>query len=394
MSYVVRISMFQSGERFPVLLYKENMQPVVLAMRYVVDERRDTKQSGTIERDVRVIRWLYEWADKLGFDLEQFLREGKTLSAGEITAFARYIRSLRNDSIAGSLNLKKDDSVSVLSPSTFNAYLNVTQDFLCWAARQFIPLNSSEEDIWHKVAEAKQKTSRAFLNNRMTGKNPAKLGLTPEEVSELRRVINLESPDNPFKPSYRFRNKLIVELFLTTGIRRGELLKLKLNHIPQGIKETLTVMRNPDDKDDPRRIEPQVKTLGREIPLPKDLTKELIEYMQKYRKRGRHQFLFTSHRGGAPLNVFAVNSIFAALVDKCFPHLKGRLHPHVLRHTFNDNLVSTGKHLGWSDSQIMQTQKYLNGWSENSLMPEVYTRRTIQMQAMELAEKYQDSLYR
>ena len=49
--------------------------------------------------------------------------------------------------------------------------------------------------------------------------------------------------------------------------------------------------------------------------------------------------------------------------------------------------------MGWSDAKIEKMQKYVNGWSENSAMPEHYTRLTIQMEAAELMEKYQMSLY-
>lgn len=393
MTYIIRISLFQNGERLPVLLYEETWQPVVLPLRYIVDERRDTKQAGTIEREIRVIKWLYEWADRREINLEEFLRAGKTFRPGEITGFCRYLRSLRNGKVIGSIGGSVENSVSVLSPQTFNSYINVAQAFLSWAAREFIPRSTPEREVRMSVTEAKDKIQRAFLTNRMGGRNAQKMGLTPEEVSQLRRVIKPGSADNPFKPSYQFRNQLIVELFLNTGIRRGELLKLKINHLPQGAKQTLTVMRFPDDISDPRRYEPQVKTLGREIPIPKSLAKDLWQYVQNHRVKGKHQFLFTSHRGGVPLNLFAVNAIFAFLVEKCFPQLKGKLHPHVLRHTFNDSLVREGKEMGWSDQQIEKTQKYLNGWSENSLMPERYTHRTIQIQAMELAEKYQESLY-
>ncbi|MGI8467115.1 MAG: hypothetical protein ACR2N3_01540 [Pyrinomonadaceae bacterium] len=58
MKYITRISLFESGERFPVLLYEETYQPVILSLRYIVEERRDIRQVGTIEREVRVIKWL------------------------------------------------------------------------------------------------------------------------------------------------------------------------------------------------------------------------------------------------------------------------------------------------------------------------------------------------
>jgi integrase len=389
MKYVTRISLFESGERFPVLLYEDTFQPVILSLRYVVEERRDTRQVGTIEREVRVIKWLYEWTDNRGINLEEFLRAGKLFSAGEITGFCRYLRTLRNSLVVGAVG----GSAEILSPSTFNSYLNVVQAFLTWAAREFIPNNTPEEQIGIAVETARDKIKRAFSTNRMGGRTAHKIGLNEDELTELRSVIDPQSPKNPFKPACRFRNQLIILLFLLTGIRRGELLKLKINHLPQGSKQTLTVMRFPGDKSDPRRNEPQIKTLGREIPVQKPFAKMLWEYAEKHRVKGKHQFLFTSHQKGAPLNLLTVNSIFAQLVKKSLPHLKGRLHPHILRHTFNDNFVRQGKESGWSDARIEKTQKYLNGWSENSAMPEHYTRLTIQMEAAEIMEKYQMSLY-
>ncbi len=389
MKYVTRISLFESGERLPVLLYEDTYQPVILPLRYVVEERRDIRQVGTIEREVRVIKWLYEWADNCGINFEEFLRAGKLFNAGEITGFCRYLRTLRNSKIIGAVGT----SAQILSPQTFNSYLNVVQAFLSWAAREFIPNNTPEQEIRLAVENARDKIKRAFLTNRMGGRTAHKIGLIEDELIELRSVINPKSPENPFKPTCRFRNKLIIDLLLHTGIRRGELLKLKISHLPQGIKQTLTVMRLPGDKSDPRRNEPQVKTLSREIPISKSFAKMLWEYVEKYRIKGKHQFLFTSHRGGVALSLSMVNSIFAQIVKKCLPHLKGRLHPHILRHTFNDNLVRQGKEMGWSDAKIEKTQKYLNGWSENSAMPAHYTHMTIQMEAAELAEKYQMSLY-
>jgi hypothetical protein len=46
-----------------------------------------------------------------------------------------------------------------------------------------------------------------------------------------------------------------------------------------------------------------------------------------------------------------------------------------------------------SEEQIRQLQCYLNGWSELSNMPHLYTHRIIEEQAMNIAEKYQEKLY-
>src|SRR5690242_10515838 len=90
--YETRIAIFSSGERFPVVLDAATYQPISLPIRFVVDRRRDFRQSGTIERDVRVLKWLYEWADDLNIDLERQLRMGNALTVNHIVSFCRHLR--------------------------------------------------------------------------------------------------------------------------------------------------------------------------------------------------------------------------------------------------------------------------------------------------------------
>lgn len=115
---------------------------------------------------------------------------------------------------------------------------------------------------------------------------------------------------------------------LATGIRRGELLKLQLQHLPVAAKTTLSVLRSPDDQLDPRRNEPQVKTRMREIPLHNSIAGMLWKYVQEHRRtRDRAQaFLITSTRG-APLSLEGVNSIFSSIAKSRLPHL---IHKHSL----------------------------------------------------------------
>lgn len=394
MVYVARVAVLSSGERFPVLLHASTHQPVILPTRYVIDRRRETKQSSTIERDVRVLGWLYEWSNNVGIDLERLLHDGGTLDVGQITGFCRYLRAMRRENVAGSLGIEAG-RVDVLSPTTFNAYVGIAEDFLVWATEQYLSRRNGDsgKNIRVDILSAKERIGRIFSNQRIGGKTAERLGLADEEVAELRQVVSPGSQRNPFKRSVQFRNHLIIELMLLTGIRRGELLKLKLVHLPQGPKTTLTIQRSPDDKEDPRRREPQVKTLEREIPVPKWLAIRLWDYVHKHRIKGAHGYVFTSQRGKLPLDYGGVNWIFSLLVDKRFPRLKGFLHPHALRHTFNNRLARHSKELGWSEDQLTKVQKYLNGWTEQSKMPERYTRRLIQSLALELAESYQKSLY-
>jgi len=341
-----------------------------------------------------VLQWFYGWCDTVGVELESRLRRRQLPTAAEITGFCRYLRTRKISEVGSLAGLTGREVVDTLSPATFNFYLGVVERFLIWAVDEFVPVVGPARETRTSAETSRERIQRAFRSNKLAGKSLRKrYGLDENEIAELRAVVRPACPRNPFKPTVRFRNYVIVELMLATGLRRGEVLKLKLSHLPQGPKNTLTVERAPDEKGDPRRNEPAVKTREREIPIPKALAVELWRYAQKHRKPGRHPYLFTSQRGGVPLDVSGLNGIFSCLVRSCFPDLRGKLHPHNIRHTFNNRLLEKARELGWSDDQQQKVQTYLNGWAEGSIMPEIYTRAVVEAQAMELAERYQAELY-
>jgi integrase len=386
-------AVFPSGERFPSLLDPNTYQPRVIPTRYLIHEHRDSKAVGTLEKILRLLGWLFEWAESKGIDLEERLRDGKVLSVAELSLFCRYLRAKRNPILIGQINPQGEELYDVLSPPTFNDYIGIVEDFLIWSAHYFIPRNTPVNQIRENLETAKNAVEQAFESQRLGGKSAPKLGLTAEEVAQLREIIKPGADGNPFKQSVQFRNLVIIEFLLATGVRRGELLSLKLKHLPVGPKTTVTIERSPDDRADPRRNAPQVKTLGREIPVSRPLITLLTKYTQSHRKKGNHLYVFTSNRDGSPLNYGGVNNIFSTLVEKCFPHLEGRLHPHIMRHTFNDGLLEEADRRGWDEDKRRKVQTYLSGWTENSRMPDVYTRRQIALMAVELAEKYQSRLY-
>jgi hypothetical protein len=189
--YVSHTAIFSSGERFPVLLYEGSGQPVVLVMRYVVDERRENKQAGTIERDVRVLRWFYEWCDKTSIRLERRLRAGDMLTKAEVTSFCRYLRAYRHANVSGSIELHSTSQGSVvMSPQIFNSYIGVVQDFLLWAAYEFIPTATPEGSVRETLRFALDRLRRSFRSNLKAGKSiPNRCGLSGDEIEKIRLVI-------------------------------------------------------------------------------------------------------------------------------------------------------------------------------------------------------------
>src|SRR5438876_6197084 len=179
--YLCHRAILSTGERFPALLYDSTLQPVVLPTRYVMDWPRETKQASTLLRDLRVIGWFYQWCDTTGIDLEARLREAKLLTVAEITGFCRWLRARRRPDVIGSIsqgtvNLRLD----VLAPSTFNSYLGVVEDFLMWAAYEYIPEATPTGEVRDTTETARERIQRAFRSNHLGGREARRrLALTP-----------------------------------------------------------------------------------------------------------------------------------------------------------------------------------------------------------------------
>jgi integrase len=72
-------------------------------------------------------------------------------------------------------------------------------------------------------------------------------GLAPDSVKELLRVIDPGSPDNPWQDEHsRFRNELIILWLYYLGMRRGELLGVRVSDIDFR-KGSVIVARRADD---------------------------------------------------------------------------------------------------------------------------------------------------
>src|SRR5690606_12558663 len=119
--------------------------------------------------------------------------------------------------------------------------------------------------------------------------------------------------------------------FLATGIRRSELLGIKVKDLNPRTQE-VAILRRPDDILDPRPSEPNTKTRDRLLPLPSALYPFLKNYLLLRHDacKGKHDFLFATP-DGKPLSKAALNRLFKQLREISPPNT---ITPHVLRHTY------------------------------------------------------------
>jgi integrase len=386
----VEMTVLEDGERMPLLYRTSPYRPLVVPLLYISIRRRYQK-SRTLLRDVRALRALYHWCERvrrIPLELDDMLVRGTTLPASDMEAFVRWLRlgGLRRTQSKGNVIR----AARVLAPVSLHNYVTPVRAFLLWAAYRYRPERGRREK-----ADALQAHTTliedTFAALKIRGRTPElEKGLEREQVTTLLEVAHPNHPDNPFRRGLRQRNALMCELFYQTGIRRGELLKLKVEDllIDDGGNCFVRVHRRPDDPTDTRATEPGQKTDNRILSVHPLLYDALIEYVREHRRPERdgrpmklaHKFLFVSERG-VPLAESEVNYLLQRLATSSFGP-RAKLHPHLFRNTFCNEFVDYCTEVEKLDEEAAKDRlRVLCGWNAASTMPERYTRKRIQREA-------------
>lgn len=126
------------------------------------------------------------------------------------------------------------------------------------------------------------------------------------------------------------RNAALLELLYATGARVAEIVNLRLPQLD--FSKKLVLLRGKGDKE-------------RYVPFGKFADHILQRYTQELRQelltqyQQDHDFVFVNNRG-APLTTAGVSYILSQLMKQS--SLNGKIHPHMLRHTFATHLLNHG----------------------------------------------------
>lgn len=406
--YQVKTVVAANGERLPILLGLDGLplfEPTLFALTEI---RAKNRAANTIGNSLRGVLIFYLFLDLNSIDLRGRLTAGQLLSMGEIEDLLRLCRLPIENIVPATI---QEEATSVRGPvvsmekfrqrvafevareiaPTFAATrLRCIRDYLKWLVSD----RSSRVGVGSEYRTAIEATGR-FVVGAIDARLPAgdsrgklgeREGLAPDSVKELLRVIDPGSPDNPWQDEHsRFRNELIILWLYYLGMRRGELLGVRVSDIDFR-KGSVIVARRADDPTDPRKVQPNVKTRAREIPLSPLLQDKTNAYVVKYRSAllaaRKHRFLFIASDSGAPLSIPSFAKIFNVLRAKS-PGLPRNLFAHLLRHTWNDRFSEEMDKRGVSEETEKKTRSYLMGWSETSGSAATYTRRHVRKKAQE-----------
>ena len=271
------------------------------------------------------------------------------------------------------------------SPHTINAYLNDITYFESFNKENFEQetieqVNYSQIRSWivslvddgisnisinRKIASIKAfykfllKTKQIELNPLLKHKalkTPKKIQI-PFSEKELNTVLDTAAAPNGFE---EIRDKLIVDLFYTTGMRRAELINLKLININFS-NQTLKVL----GKRNKERILPVLPIVINQLLL---YNKERIAIENIV----DNEYLFITKKGLKLNESFVyrlINSYFSSVSEKV------KKSPHILRHTFATHLLNNGADLNsvkelLGHSSLASTQIYTH--SSLSELKKVY----------------------
>ena len=417
--YAVRTVILESGERLPLLVNCDTGSPLFEPTLYALTELRARgRASATIEQALRAVMVLHRFFDTRGISLDLRLAEGRLLALGEIEDLVRHCRlpiaaldetcnpvlpvkplSGRASSLERFRMRSQGTSPPELDPSSAALRLRYIRDYIRWGATDrllrigpdrpthYALLNESQIVVRVLGERIPSSVAKDFVGQRQ--------GLSLDASTRLNQVIDPSSPNNPWKGVHaRERNALLVHWLQSLGLRRGELLGVRIANINFQANE-VRITRHADDRSDPRVRQPNTKTHGRLVPLDERLAQLTRHYILSTRRASvgarKHDYLFVANGSGAPLTLAAVDHVFAVLRRNC-PDIPPELTAHVLRHTWNDRFSELMDEKGVSEELEQKLRSRLMGWSETSKTARTYTRRHVQRRAREVSVELQRTL--
>lgn len=415
----VTLVRWASGERMPTLLDRQAGVPLHAPMLYALMELRSRgRASATIDQALRAVMVLLLSLRRQGIDLEARIDAGKLLDLAEIEEVSRHCRleldallslpavqspSAKVVPLKGDKRPKRGAALPEVGVGTVAIRMLYVRDYLEWFVNDRLQLQAragGEAGNTQQAQAALQSTLQALAartpsvasNRNTVGKRE---GLTDETKQRLEEVLDLDSPENPWKGAHaRERNAVLVRWLRDTGMRRGEVLGLKVSDV-NFQKLTVLVARNADAPEDPRVQQPLNKTADRVLPISAELATLTRKYVMGARRAvkaaRKHEYLFVANGTGAPMSLSALNKLFTVLREKC-PDLPDELSPHVLRHTWNDEFSEQADARGISGPEEERLRNYQMGWSPTSSMGSHYSKRHTRKKAREVSLGMQEGL--
>lgn len=399
----------QTGERYCLLIEKSTGMPLYHPNLYVTTQVRNRSNSvAFMEAALSGINVLLSFCDEHQVDLVSRFVKREFFAVHELDAIRDYCQqSFTRQTEDLYRDVVPINSKSKLRPSRktglASEYVRLTHiaKYTEWLATILLT-----GEIDRKTALDIAKMKKGFESRRPSSKGRNQVGreqgLSREQEMVLLELVQPGREHNPFEDlPTQIRNQLLILLLLHLGIRGGELLNIRVSDIDWS-KNQIVIARRADEKRDPRRQQPLVKTLDRRLPMKDTLVRAIHHYIVQIRSKvpgaRKHDYLLVTHKSGPtqgqPMSKSAFLKVIK-LISAASPKLAG-LHGHELRHTWNNRfseLMDTRNDPPSPEEQEVQ-RSYLQGWKPGSGTAAIYTKRFTREKAIEASLKLQEGMSR
>ena len=147
----------------------------------------------------------------------------------------------------------------------------------------------------------------------------------PRREKKIPQVLSQEEALALIGVLSNMKHRMVLTLAYVTGIRRAELLNLKLKDVDSS-RGVIRIIQGKGNK-------------SREVPVPKILICHLREYYKYYRPR---TYLFEG-MPGKPYSATSMHNIIKKAAKKA--RIKKEVSPHILRHSFATHMLDKGINL-------------------------------------------------
>lgn len=388
MRYKIKSFIAANGERFSQLYDEaESGFPAFYPTAFVCRSLRLKLAPATQKVYLEAVKRLYEWEAKNNVDIGKRLQKADFFRAHEIDDLARHLQRARR---GGAENI---------STGKGNTYIRCTDEYLRWLADELITDNNASD-----IRSAIDLQSRRLLDKVSSkgGSVSARAQqVLQKHLSTRAREQLIDLWARPLQKLYRssdegsrIRSVVMLRVLYETGMRRGELLSLKLRHFSEGSGgegPRLVIERNHNDEFDTRIHQPVAKTRGRIVPITIETERQLMDYISIHRAAvpnvgfSADDFIFVTHRAGRgqgkPLTISTFGQVLQTL-KQTFPDIRS-IHPHLLRHDWNYRFSRQADAKKLDPKEEQQIRSILMGWSENSEMALTYNKRHTQERSLE-----------
>lgn len=176
--------------------------------------------------------------------------------------------------------------------------------------------------------------------------------LSREEIDTIMQAVEMYKPEGQ-------RNKAIIEILYSCGLRVSELINIKLSNV--NLRMGTVKIEGKGNKD-------------RVVPLNPTAKIEVKQYLKVYRNyldiNDKYQDVLFLNKHGATLSRVMVFNIIKHLAQKA--GIKKNVSPHTLRHSFASHLLSNGADLKkvqnmLGNESISTTEIYIRKYDPNLL---------------------------